>query len=237
MDRGSLSPTLDWNLKTWDSGYAWAADGDEWTEAAQACDVPYEKWKDSLARTFLIPYLGKEKTALEIGPGHGRWSVIIAPRVGKLMLADIGRSLIEHCRKRLGDDPPDPADQARVRGTKNKHVEYHVTGGRDLPFCASSSVDFIWSYDTFVHIEELETRAYAREFSRVLKRHAMGVIHHPGSPTPEQRQGGMRSLVTAGLFRQILEENGLHAIRQTDSWGEKCNVKFSGDTITIFVKI
>jgi ubiquinone/menaquinone biosynthesis C-methylase UbiE len=160
---------------------------------------------------------------LEIGPGHGRWSTLIAGRVcgGALHLVDISPSCIEHCRRKI----------------IQSHVHYIVNDGKSLHGIDTEHVDFIWSFDTFVHIEEPETRAYAREFSRVLKRHAMGVIHHPGSPTPEQRQGGMRSLVTAGLFRQILEENGLHAIRQTDSWGEKCSVKCAGDMITVFAKL
>lgn len=43
-------PDISWNLKVWDKAYAWIKDGDEWSEQAEACNVPYEKWKDQLTR-------------------------------------------------------------------------------------------------------------------------------------------------------------------------------------------
>jgi cyclopropane fatty-acyl-phospholipid synthase-like methyltransferase len=223
-------PSLGWNLKLWDQDYPWSADGDEWTQQAEFCGVPYEKWKDSLARTFLIPHLAEKKVVVEIGPGHGRWSKMIAGRVcgGALYLVDISPSCLEFCQKQI----------------IQYHVAYVLNDGKSLSGTCGNKhhriddnyVDFIWSFDTFVHIEEPETRSYIKEFSRVLKRQAMGVIHHSGSPTPEQRANGARSLVTGGLWKNILAENGLVVIRQTDEWGEGCNLKLTGDAITVFVK-
>lgn len=231
-------PDIAWNKKVWDAAYLWPKDGDEWSEQAEFCGVPYEKWKDQLIRTFMLPHIRPESTVLEIGPGHGRWSAQILPRVprGNLWLADLSRSCIEYCRKRFSDDPPAPDDTARVLGTKNKNVQYHVTGGRDLPFCGASKVDFVWSFDTFVHIEEPEVRAYAKELHRVMKPQSMGVIHHPGNPTAEQRQNGCRSQVDSRKFAAILAENSLHVIRQVSEWGDGCNLKLTGDALTIFAR-
>lgn len=230
-------PDIAWNKSVWDRDYKWSLDGDEWTEFSLACGAPYETWKDSLARTFLIPYLKETSVVVEIGPGHGRWTVMIPPRIqkGTLYLVDISRSCIEYCRKRLGDYPPNPHDAAMVRGTKNPNIQYRVTGGRDLQFCVSSSVDFVFAFDTFVHVEESEVRPYVKEFFRVLKPQGMGVIHHVGNPTPEQRQNGARSQVSGRQFGDILRDAGFFVIRQTDEWAGG-NLKLTGDVISIFVK-
>lgn len=213
-------PTVDWNLKVWNSAYLWERDGDEWSQQAEFCGVPYETWKDQLRRTFIIPYIRPESTVLEIGPGHGRWSAMFPKKVSALHLVDLSSSCIEFCKKRLADDG---------------NVHYHVNDGRSLPMIGTASIDFVWSFDTFVHIEEPEVLAYARELRRVMKPQAMGVIHHPGTPTPDQRQNGMRSLITSRLFASILAEASLHMIRQTSEWGN-CNMALTGDALTVFAR-
>lgn len=216
-------PTIDWNRKVWDGAYAWEKDGDEWTQQAEYCGVPYDKWKDQLARTFLIPNIRPESTVLEIGPGHGRWSLLIPQRISKgtLHLVDLSPSCVDFCRKRLA---------------AHQNVQYHVNDGQSLSMLLGQSIDFVWSFDSFVHIEEPELRAYARELHRVMKPQSMGVIHHPGSPTSAQRQNGMRSMIDSRKFGAILAENGLHVIRQTSDWGDGCNMALTGDALTVFAR-
>lgn len=220
--------TVEWNRYVWDH-YAWPKDGNEWTEMAQFSGTPYEKWKDSLAKTFLIPYLGEKKTVIEIGPGHGRWSEMIAGRVcgGGLYLVDISPSCLEYCRNKI--------IQYHVMPIRNDGKSLAGDNGLEEYRIHSDSVDFIWSFDTFVHIEEPEVRSYVKEFARALKHAGMGVIHHPGNPTPEQRASGCRSLMTSKKWTQILAENGLHLVRQTDSW-DGGNVKLQSDMISVFVR-
>lgn len=214
-------PTTDWNLKVWDKSYAWSKDGDEWDDFARHNGIPYEIWKDQLRRAFIVPFVNPSTIALEIGPGHGRWSVLLEPKVASLHLVDLSSSCIEFCKKRLAE---------------SKKVSYHVNDGKSLPMIQAASVDFVWSFDTFVHIEEPEVRAYARELRRVMRPQSMGVIHHPGNPTLEQRRNGMRSLLDSRKFATILAENSLHVIRQTSTWGNGCNMALTGDALTVFAR-
>jgi ubiquinone/menaquinone biosynthesis C-methylase UbiE len=218
-------PSIEWNLQVWDRDYPWIAHGEEWTQQAEFCGVPYEAWKESLARTFLIPYVNPNSAVVEIGPGHGRWTKYIHSRIqsahGVVHLVDISQSCLDYCRKKF----------------IGYFFQFHKTDGRTIPSAVRpGSVDFVWSFDTFVHIEEPEIRSYAKEFFRVLKPQGMGVIHHSGTPSPEQRAGGARSLVGARLFGDILRQAGFFVIRQTSEWGQGCNLKLTGDAITIFVK-
>lgn len=216
-------PTLEWNKAVWDKSYDWRLHGEEWDDFARYCGVPYEKWKDSLARTFLIANLRQSSEVLEIGPGHGRWSALLPNRIpaGNLHLVDLSPNCIEYCRKRL---------------ESHRNVKYHVNDGRTLAAIEDKSIDFVWSFDSFVHIEEPEVRSYAKEFYRVMKPQSMGVIHHPGNPTEQQRQNGCRSQVDSRKFSSILADNGLHVIRQISEWGNGCNLALTGDAITVFAR-
>lgn len=188
---------------------------------ASFCGVPYELWKDQLRRTFIVPYIRPESVALEIGPGHGRWSVLLQPKVAMLHLVDLSPSCIDYCKKRLA---------------QHANVKYHVNDGKSLSMLEASSIDFAWAFDTFVHVEEPEVRAYAKEFRRVMKPQSMGVIHHPGNPTSEQRRNGCRSQLNSKKFAAILAENSLHVIRQTSEWGSGCNMALTGDALTVFAR-
>lgn len=214
-------PDLSWNLRLWNK--AWPADGDEWDDCPRFIGIPYAQWKDSLARTFLIANLNPSSQVLEIGPGHGRWSEFIPSRIpsGKLHLVDLSPNCIEFCKKRLAS---------------HGNVEYHVNDGRSLKTIADGTIDFVWSFDTFVHIEEPEIRSYAKELKRIMKRQSMGAIHHSGNPTPDQKRNGMRSEVGARKFGAILAEAGLYVIRQVSEWGNRCNFKLTSDCITVFAR-
>jgi ubiquinone/menaquinone biosynthesis C-methylase UbiE len=216
-------PSLEWNFSVWDKAYPWSKDGDEWDDFARACGVEYSYWKASLAEHFLIRNIKPDSVVLEIGPGHGRWSSMIPSRVpkGQLHLIDLSESCIAYCKKRLVDHP---------------NVQYHVNDGLRMPMIQDASIDFLFSIDTFVHIEETEVRSYAREFKRVLKPQSMGVIHHAGNPTDEQRRNGMRSLVGLRKFTAILAEAGLYVIRSTSEWGGGCTMHLTGDAITTFAR-
>lgn len=218
-------PDIAWNLRLWNNDYAWPKDGDEWDDCAKFCGVPYDQWKDSLARTFLIPNIKPDSQVLEIGPGHGRWSALIPERIqkGVLHLVDLSPSCLEFCKKRL---------------VAHSNVRYMVNDGRLLGQIQDAAIDFVWSFDTFVHIEEPEIRSYARELARVMKHQSMGVIHHSGTPTPEQRRCGMRSEVGLRRFGALLAEAGLHVIRQASEWGpnNSCNMMMTADCITVFAR-
>jgi cyclopropane fatty-acyl-phospholipid synthase-like methyltransferase len=103
-----------------------------------------------------------------------------------------------------------------------------------LKTIVDASVDFVWSFDTFVHIDEAELRSYVKEIYRVMKRHSSGCIHHPDKP--DNKLSGARSAVTAKMFHKIFSDAGFFVIRQVDSWGSGCNVKLCGDMISVFVK-
>lgn len=160
-----MKNTIEGNLETWDKEHHWAKDGDEWDGQARFSGVSYEDWKASLIETFIVPNLDSETDVLEIAPGHGRWSEIIARQCRTLTLVDLSPSCIEHCRKRLAD---------------YDHIRYLTTDGKSLSEVDDNSIDFLWSFDSFVHMSPEVIGAYLAEAKRILRPGGKVILHHAG---------------------------------------------------------
>ena len=196
-----------WNR--WD----WAAGGAEWTRS--------ETWRRSLVARALAPYVPAGSRVLEIGPGGGRWTAELVERAGHLTGADISPACVETCRRRFADLP---------------HAEFFLTDGVTLPFVAEGSVDAVWSFDVFVHINGDDVARYLDELARVMAPGARAVVHH-GSEGGQH--GGWRSDLTTERLDRELTTRGLRVIERFSRWtadGEQHEVGQRGDAVTVFEK-
>jgi len=100
---------------------------------------------------------------LEIGPGAGRWTEYLIPLSDKLHLVDLSQACLDECKGRFGDDP---------------RVEFHINNGSDLACIVDASIDRIWSFDCFVHIDSPDVKKYVQECARVLAGGGIAIIHH-----------------------------------------------------------
>ena len=167
--------------------YDWTTRGDEWT--------PSEEWKRGLTEEFMFPNIPAAGSVVEIGPGAGRWTEVLQKRAGRLIVTDVSERSIAFCRDRFHD---------------SSNVEYLLGDGRTLAV-PDQTVDFIWSFDVFVHVNPIDARSYFKEFFRVLKPGGRAVIHHPGA----QRLNPSRSDLTDAMVRSFCEEAGLRVVVQT----------------------
>lgn len=170
---GLNSATL--NRHIWNS-WDWSAQGDEWTTS--------EEWKQSLIHRVLRPNIPGGSSILEIGPGAGRWTVPLLERARDYTCVDISSSCIEHCRQHFANEP---------------RARFFVGSGRDLGDVATGSIDIIWSFDVFVHINAVEIAGYLDDFVRVLRPGGVAVIHHGAVGGTG---GGWRSDLTTAASRR-----------------------------------
>jgi len=205
---GMNSPEL--NRAIW-RGWNWDAGGEEWTVSPE--------WKESLLRCVLDAEMPRGGHIVEIGPGAGRWTGALIERCLKYTGADISDTCVALCREKFGG---------------GGRASFHVTSGAELSMVADGTADAVWSYDVFVHINEPEAAGYAREFRRILKPGARGVIQH-GAVAGEK--GGWRSTLTTASFALVLDQAGLRVVRQFDHWddaGTRHPCGLYGDVITVF---
>ena len=193
-----------WN--TWD----WQGKGDEWTLSAD--------WKDSLVRCILRKYIPSGKNVLEIGPGAGRWTEFLQPMSASLIGMDISQKCVDLCRQKFASA---------------KNVKFLTTQGNNLAGVNDQSIEALWSFDVFVHIDSRDAEGYVREFRRVLRPGAIGVVHHSKAPA----QGGWRSNLTAEKFKELLSAQGFTVVDQFESWQDGAKSMPIGryqDVVTVF---
>jgi len=223
--------SIDWNLRTWDDPANWSEFGDGWTFHAADCGQPYDKWKDSVVANFLNPFIDPKTDTVEIAPGHGRWTEFMVGHVGTLTLVDLSPTCIAECRARFAEGHPE--------------ISFLVNDGKSIDV-GDESVDLIWSFSSFVHIDEPEIRAYLDEFRRVLRPGGRFVVHHAGwtdwtlglVPLTDRlgrpgralihrlaqgrwRRAGDRSPMSAERFARLTADSGLVVHSQVDRWGEQ----------------
>ncbi|MDP9174132.1 MAG: class I SAM-dependent methyltransferase [Planctomycetota bacterium] len=162
----------DWNeySRSWEQqfGDKYTYLGDEWND-----DATQERTRDEFYfATFADRFLRPKMTALEIGPGGGKWSVRLAPRVKKLIVLDVAQAMLDRT-------------QARLREANLHNGEFVLGNCKDFRPIPDACVNFIFSYDVFVHLPLEETFAYIQEMNRVLKGGGMGVIHHAINSTTQ----------------------------------------------------
>jgi ubiquinone/menaquinone biosynthesis C-methylase UbiE len=240
--------TVENNLRRWNQQYHWSKDGDEWNGQASSCHKPYNDWKQSVVETFIAPNVSGDAVVLEIAPGHGRWTREVIDRCKAMILVDVSPNCIDFCR-----------DLFAQRG----NVTYVVNDGTSLPGVKDNSVDFIWSYDAFVHMDESTIDAYLGEMQRVLAPRGKAVIHHAGradaclwlsfladtgkagrhvyrvlSMGKPRGDDGWRSNISGRLFKRLAAARGFAAESQVQWWGKNKDfgVPRYGDLITTLRK-
>jgi ubiquinone/menaquinone biosynthesis C-methylase UbiE len=147
---------------------------------------------------WVIPYVRQDQTGLEIGPGGGRWTRYLLG-FGSLYVVDYHSELLSELRKNV--------DKPNMIFVKNN--------GTDFPAVPDDSIDFVFSFGTFVHLDRPIIEAYLGNLTRILRPRGNAVIQYsdktkvmaqenPGfsQNTPNE----MRSMVTHAGFR-IVEED------------------------------
>ena len=194
-----------WDLLPWEK-----ARGEEWTVSPE--------WKKSLVDEVLLHYIKPGTAVLEIGPGAGRWTEILQPLAREIFAVDVSARALDICKKRL---------------SSATNVNFFLTQNSSLGFIPDKTIDAVWSFDVFVHINPDDTDSYLAEIQRVLVPGGIAIIHHPRDGG---LHGGCRSRMTAQLFLALLEKRGLTLLRRFDSWGEngRFNLSRYRDCISVF---
>jgi ubiquinone/menaquinone biosynthesis C-methylase UbiE len=160
---------------------------------------------------------------------------------------------------RLVDLNPECIDACQRRFAAADNVTYDVNDGASLP-TDDNSVDFVWSFDSFVHIDPVHVFAYLGEIARVLRPGGYAVLHHADKrPVGVQlaprlarfgkagkvatrvlaqsklKKDGNRSNLNGSMVASEAERVGLRTVQQTDRWGPggRSTVTRFRDVITV----
>jgi ubiquinone/menaquinone biosynthesis C-methylase UbiE len=166
-----------WNKKRNSYEEGWNSYSDRWETSVKQSEMLHlgDEWgskalTNEIINAYVKPYLASESIVLEIGCGGGKYSEILASLCKELTCSDVSMKMLNRTKKRL-------------RGKKN--VEFEKLNGFDLRQFKDCSIDFVFSFDTFVHIDIEDIYSYLQEINRVLRKHGKGVLHFANLNSPE----------------------------------------------------
>ena len=176
-------------------------EGGYYADAEKSIDWQWQTLIEPFIRSFDL------SRTLELAPGHGRNSQMLARTAKELYLVDVNATCIEACRKRFGDRCGDC------------RFHYLVNDGASLAGIADNTATFVYSFDSMVHFDKLVVRDYLAEFKRVLVPRGTGFIHHSnyGAIRPNSdwaTNPGNRSDTSAKIVREFCSSIGLEVLDQ-----------------------
>jgi ubiquinone/menaquinone biosynthesis C-methylase UbiE len=215
--------TADRNAAMWNS-YDWSQMGEEWSEHALGYKgFEPREWKQRVIAELIDKHIPTDGVVLEVGPGGGRWTEHLLDRNNRVVLVDVAERCLALCRSRFNSDP-------RLSYCLVREGESDFIGSDRVP---DRSIDAIWSYDAFVHINPTDTERYIREFQRIMRPGAVAVIHHVGrSPSEGEYKQQFRAQMNARFFAHLLAENQLQLVEQSEELAHR-----EGDVITVFTRV
>ena len=200
-------PSIEWNKKAWEGCIK--QDGEGWSEP----------WGSSEAQWFgsLYPRLHRFLPAdniLEIAPGWGRWTKFLLTEARSSFRAvDISPERVAVCNEQF----------------KELHKDFLAIAndGENLSLLADRKYDFIFSFDSLVHVDSITLEKYIKQIlMNLLSEDGVCFIHHSNmkdsirkynSKNPHSRDIG----VDSNLVREIITRNGGKILLQEIvHWGD-----------------
>jgi GT2 family glycosyltransferase/CDP-glycerol glycerophosphotransferase (TagB/SpsB family)/glycosyltransferase involved in cell wall biosynthesis len=216
-------PTIKKNFDKWNNTYKWEKAGDEWSGVWGSVDM---QWYGTLLPR-IQGFLPAENV-LEIAPGFGRWTDYLRKHCKKLIGIDLAKRCIDHCRDRFVNYP---------------EMTFYQNDGKNLEMVANNSIDFVFSFDSLVHVEIDVLDAYLSQLSKIMRQDAIGFFHHSNRASykelennPEFHSHWRAQSVSYKIFQEICEKHGFCCISQElINWSNK--PEWSVDCISVFTKI
>jgi SAM-dependent methyltransferase len=147
---------------------------------------------------YVLPYVDPAQTAVEIGPGGGRWTRYLLG-FRKLYVVDFHAEMLAELKSNYHEP----------------NMTFVKNNGSDFPGIDKHSIDFVFSFDAFVHFDLPLIERYLANIKDIVKPGANIVIHYSDQTkimaqvnrgfsdnTPEK----MRQLIVGAGFK-ILEED------------------------------
>ena len=214
-------PDLNENVNYWDGGFHWRHGGDEWSDWWGG---PQSQWQATV-----YPRIEEFLPAgrlLEIAPGYGRWTQFLRDHCDELAGIDLSVRCVKACRRRFRRD---------------RRLTFHVNDGKSLAAVGDGMIDFAFSFDSLVHVEQDIMEAYVAELARVLDNDGVAFVHHSNMAAYASEAVGPRiphwrsASVSAQSVAQSARAVGLTCFKQElVGWGS--DHEFLSDTFTLLTR-
>lgn len=173
---------IDWNKAVWNDK-EWSEEGEEWSKKWGSSEAQWITTilprihsffpeKRALKQSLISSQLPKllfsfipKNSILEIAPGFGRWTKFLLSYPYRSYCGiDLASPCIAHCKKRF---------------ISYKNCKFFVNDGLSLQAAAYQKYDFIFSFDSLVHVDLDVLNAYIQQIlTQLLTSNGVCFIHH-----------------------------------------------------------
>jgi len=171
--------------------------GLEWGDPETVEPLKYVK------ENFVNPYLNKTHTALEIGPGGGRWTQYLL-QFERLYLVDYHKELLDELRQNF--------NQENFVWIKNN--------GFDFPQIQTDSIDYLFSFGVFVHLDIDIIENYLKNIFLILKPNGNVILQYSDKHKIMAQKNNGFSENTPEIMRKLILDNGFTILEEdtTSLW-------------------
>lgn len=194
-------PTVSDNLKLWNQQYEWPDGGEEWSAQFGGTEALW--WFVVYPRIHrFLP----ASSILEIAPGGGRWTQFLIQQSRSFIAVDISEKCVERCKTRFA---------------REAQASFHVNDGCSLAAVPDNSIDFVFSFDSLVHVEKDVIEGYLVQLALKLKPDGVGFFHHSNLGSYRGRLSLLRAYRRLpSVFRaQILKEKYMEGLLSINAQG------------------
>jgi len=162
-------------------------------------------WGDPKDKPFLAyvrdnwcaSYVNPTHTAVEIGPGGGRWTRYLLG-FDQLYCVDYHQELLDE----LGSNFRLP------------HLKLIKNNGDDFPSIPENSVDFVFSFGVFVHLDAEIVNGYLSNIKKILKPGGNVIIQYPDKSKPQAAKNDGFAKNNPVKMRQMVLDNGFFILEE-----------------------
>ena len=145
-----------------------------------------------IIKKYIDPFIDKEKSALEIGSGGGRFTKYLQ-NFKTLYLVDLNPNSLDYLKKRFN---------------LNKNFQFCLNNGNDFPGIPLNKIDYVFSYGTFVHIDLGDIIHYLCNLIPKLSNNANIILSYPEKLTKEGRLNNSFAQNSRLVMKKIINDFG-----------------------------
>lgn len=177
---------------------AWTNDGVAEAYGNQWGDPDKVDVLSTVRDRFITPYVASSKTALEIGSGGGRWTQYLLG-FDRTYCVDIHLEMFHYLVERFEGAP---------------QLSFCKTDGTGFPGIPARSVDYVFTFGTFVHLDPPLIQSYLNNLRPLLAPGANVVIQYADKAKPMAAENKGFAMTTGPIMNAMIESAGYTIIEE-----------------------
>ena len=164
----------------------------------RSLDLVEASTRATFRERFIAPYVSAKATALEISPGRGLWTRELLG-FERLICVDTRQRVFVGLLETFGAQP---------------NVSFCQSSGTDLPGIPPASIDFVWGFESIVHLQPSAIAAYLSSLRRVVREEATLVLRYADEHKPAAAANPSFAPTTAPIMNFLLRHAGFEVVEQ-----------------------